>query len=197
MIARIRNRAGFTLVEIIAALALFGLVGLALSGTVNLASRAQGTVSDSSARNSALQAASVQLREDLRSAAAAGLTITDLTDGNQEITFQVPVEVAGVQGFGAFEPRLGNSEAEQNQPGWFIRYTVAENPNGSRRRLVRQVLDAASQVQRQRVLTRGLPADSTGFRLDPAGDMWRVSLTLASQDGSRNWTEELDVRTRN
>lgn len=198
--SRARSRAGFSLVELIAAVAVFGIVGYTLAGSVNLAKRAQTTVSRTVDANVAVRDASARLRAELKATGDARIVLATLGDGNQSLSFQVPVEVGGLPAWGAFERRLGPAEVQQNLVDGLLRYTVEVAPNNGERRLVRQVLDAGGTVRRSEVLVRGLARgnnDAPGFALDEVGDLWRVRITQAGRDGGAARTEEFHVRTRN
>jgi prepilin-type N-terminal cleavage/methylation domain-containing protein len=194
------RRAGFSLVELTAAIAVFGIVGYTLAGSVGLAKRAQTTVSRTVDTNVAVRDASSRLRAELKATGDARIALATLGDGNHSLTFQVPVEVAGAEGWGAYERRLGPSEAQQNLVDGQLRYTVETAPNIGERRLVRQVLDNTGAVRRSEVLVRGVApggANAPGFAIDAVGDLWRVRITRAAREGGAARTEEFHVRTRN
>lgn len=193
-------RAGFTLIEVIAATAVFLIVGYALAGSVNLAQRAQTTVAGTAGRNVAVRKATTILRSELKSTGDARIGVTTLGDGNHELTFQVPIEVAGVPGWGAFERRLGPAEVLQNLVGGAVRYTVDIAPNNGTRRLVRVVMDGTGAVRRRDVLAQNLApggGNAPGFEVTRIGDVWRVRITQQRDNGGAARTEEFDVRTRN
>jgi len=193
-------RAGFSLVELMAAIAVFGIVGYTLAGSVGLARRAQTTVSRTVDSNVAVRDVSTRLRAELKATGDARIVLATLGDGNQSLSFQVPVEVGGVQGWGAYERRLGAGEVQQNLVDGRLRYTVEFAPNNGERRLVRQVLDGGGTVRRSEVLVRNLAAggnNTPGFAIDEVGDLWRVRITQAGREGGAARTEEFHVRTRN
>ncbi len=194
------ERAGFSLVELMAAIAVFGIVGYTLAGSVGLANRAQTTVSRTVDGNVAVRDASARLRAELKATGDARIVRATLGDGNQSLSFQVPVEVGGVQGWGAYERRLGPGEVQQNLVDGRLRYTVEFAPNNGERRLVRQVLDGGGTIRRSEVLVRNLAAggnNTPGFAIDEVGDLWRVRITQAGREGGAARTEEFHVRTRN
>ncbi|MEZ6014253.1 MAG: type II secretion system protein [Planctomycetota bacterium] len=194
------RRAGFSLTELVAAIAVFSVVGYALAGSVDLANRAQVTVSSTIDRNVALRKAATRLRAELKSTGDARIAIATLQDQNHSLTFQVPISVAGVAGWGAFDPRLGPAEVHQNLVNGVIRYTVTVAPNNGARQLVRQVIDAGGATRRSDVLVRNLaPGGGTapGFSLQQVGDLWQVQITQERRDGGAATTEEFHVRTRN
>jgi prepilin-type N-terminal cleavage/methylation domain-containing protein len=194
------RRAGFSLVELTAAIAVFGIVGYTLAGSVGLAKRAQTTVSRTVDTNVAVRDASARLRAELKATGDARIALATLGDGNHSLTFQVPVEVGGAEGWGAFERRLGPSEMQQNLVDGQLRYTVEFAPNNGERRLVRQVLDDTGAVRRSEVLVRDLApgvANAPGFAIEAVGDLWRVRITQAAREGGAARTEEFHVRTRN
>ena len=197
--AHLRRR-GFSLVEVIAAIGVFGVVGYTLSGSLDLAHRAQLTVNGTVDQNSAVRKASTVLRGELKSTSDARIVVTTLGDGNHSVTFQVPVEVGGVRGWGAFERRLGPAESHQNLVDGSVRYTVEVSPTDGGRRLVRQVLDDTGAVRRREVLVRSLAlgsANTPGFAIEHVGALWRVRITQERQGGGAPRTEEFHVRTRN
>jgi len=194
------RRSGFSLIELTAALAVFGIVGYTLAGAVGLAKSAQTTVNRTVDGNIAVREASARLRAELKATGDARIVVATLGDGNQSLTFQVPVELGGVQGWGAYERRLGPAEAQQNLVDGRLRYTVETAPNNGERRLVRQVLDSASDVRRSEVLVQNLApggGNAPGFAIDGVGDLWRVRITQAGRAGAAARTEEFHVRTRN
>lgn len=198
--ARSAPLAGFSLVELIAALAVFGIVGYTLAGSLGLAQRAQTTVSRTVDGNEAVRKASTRLRAELKATSDSRILIETLGDGNHRLSFQVPVEVGGVAGWGAFDRRLGPTAAEHNLLDGRVRYTVETGPLNAERRLERQIVDAVGTVQRSEVLVRDLAAGDVGapgFAVEAAGDLWRVRITRAARAGASARTEEFHVRTRN
>jgi len=197
--APLRRRAGFSLIEVMAATLILGVVGYTLAGAVQMAERSHASVANTVDQNTAVRRASSKLRAELRATSDNRIAVTTLPDGNHRLEFQVPVEIAGVAGWGALDRRLGSLEAQQNLPDGQLRYTVESMPGGADKRLVREVIDAAGGVRRRDVLVRGLATTGAqaAFSVSQAGALWQVQVRQAGKRGGATRAEEFHVRTRN
>lgn len=163
----------------------------------------QRRVSSFADSNRALRDAHARLREDLLLSADDQLTITVLGDGNDQLDLMHPVEVGGVLEWGVFDESLGTTPAEQNRPDWLIRYTVDVVVMGgvADRRLVRRIIDDLGAVRTEEILLTGLRTgtdDPPGFKIDPAGDLWQVTVsTEGTRETGQGRGTSFHVRTRN
>ena len=107
-----RSRAGFTLLELTCALAVFLVVGLALKDTVLMADRSQDAVMGSADDTRQLREASRRLADDLGGTQEAQLTLAPLGDGSSQATFPTPI---GDDAWGVEEPGVAGG-APQEQP---------------------------------------------------------------------------------
>ena len=196
---RARRASGFTIIESMVSLAIFGVVGYALAVVVDVGNHSQQTVIRTAAQGRALRSATTCLTDELRSSSDAQITVTVLGDGNHQVRFMMPIEVAGAMTWGVHDKTLGQDPADQDRPGWFIQYTV--RTVGANRQLVRQVLDNALVVQREHVITDGLRSGADvppGFRMVRNGAMWEITLsTVGSTDGEAGIRAVFHVQTRN
>ena len=195
------SRAGLTLLEIMITVSIMGLVMTAAMGTIGSSTASSVGVTSSALENADLRASGKVLTAELRSSGGGRFEVTELADGNNELTFQVPVMNGVVASWGAYDRRLGGLEANWNQEDWSLRYTVVPGPNGTRQ-LVRQVLDAVDVVQRQTVLAEDLRSgagDPKGFSVEDMGDVWEIVITTmhARAIGGDSGGTKIHVRTQN
>ncbi len=197
-----RARRGFSLVEISLSLTVFTIIGFALSDTVRIGSNAQRAVLTTTADNRELRSASASVGAELKGTSSARLTVMDLESGNDAVTFQLPIEVAGNATWGVEEPALGATEDEQLRENWSLRYTVEDSGQGYGdvvRNLMRQVIDEQGLVQHESVLISGLSREysTPGFEVISAGDMWEVRIRLAAEGSEGDRTTVFHFRARN
>jgi len=194
------RRGGFSLTELTAAVAILGVVGYAIAGSVQLARRAQVTVNGTVEVNSAVRKATELLRTELRATRDDLVNVSLLPDGNHELRFQTAVADGAGTAFGVFERRLGALANQQNLVGGVVVYTVVTTPNRGERRLERRVLDGGGTVRHTQVLVRGLTPGggaAPGFAVEGLGDLWRIRITQEARQGGAARSEEFHVRTRN
>lgn len=198
-----RGRAGLTLVESMVGVTLFAILGYALSVAVSIGNESQQTVLDVAAEDRMLRGSTMTMRRELRTARDNDIDIFVLPDGNHQVTFMMPIDVAGIAQWGVYDRMLGPDEATQNMPNWTVRYTVIDvvDAGGAiNKQLVRQIRDDGLVVQRQRVLAQGLRAGGVapaGFRMVQVGDVWEVSLSTNGVDGQAGIRTVFHVQTRN
>ncbi len=189
------GRRGFTLLEIVVAMAIFAMVGMALKDTVMLSDHSQHEVFQHAGSNRHLREVSRRLLHELGATDADQITVTPLSGGNTEITFPLPIFDAGAPAWGVMEPGINGGAPSV---GWQVRYTV--DSTGAAR-LLRQVLDDTQVVQKSEVILEGLANDpaAPGFVVVQAGSLWDVSLRLAGSGGlNENGRQaNFQVRTRN
>lgn len=203
MIVRLRNRkrAGVTLIELMITVSILALVVTATMDTIGSGTASSRSVTTGVLENQSLRESGKRITQELRAAGGGRFDVTALADGNSELTFQVPVTVAGVAGQGVYDRFLGGDEAAWNRLDWSVRYTVVPGNDGGRL-LVRQVLDEADVVQRQTTLTNDLRAGNVnppGFQVVDQGDVWEVVITTetAAAIGGEAGGMKLHVRTQN
>jgi hypothetical protein len=198
-----RRVAGLTLLEMIASVAAFSMLGSALMLMTRAGKTTERSISDESDASRSLRTAARMLRDELRSSSNTRIVVTHLPDGNDQVRFPVPVQVGTVLDWGVFDPSLGGNEAAQNRAGWCVCYTVESvTQNGqTMRRLLRQELDQALHVQRQRVVLdrlRGGTGSPAGFTVHKQGAVWQVTLSAEPRGGRGQGIQEgFDVQARN
>lgn len=147
-----------------------------------------------------------ELADDLRRTSPSKITIQTLSDGNHQVTLQMPCGVArGDVVWGVYDRSLGVDDASRTRPGWSVRYTVVPVPlpNGDLdRQLRRQLLDGTGDVTRQRTVlhwVRGGSGPKPGFQLKQNGSLYHVTLhaSAGQADGTPARNLSFDVGTRN
>ncbi len=201
---RTKARSGLTLIESMVGVALFAVIGYALSIAVSVGNHSQRMVLNVAAEDRELRAATTTLMRELRMSSDATIATFALPDGNTRLTFQMPMDDAGAASWGVFDRTLGSTWALQNRVDWSLRYTVRDviSPGGAvNKQLVRQILDNVGAVQRERVLAQGLRpggAAPFGFRVTQVGDIWEVTLsTTGRSEGQAGIRTVFHVQTRN
>lgn len=187
-------RAGFTLLESIVSLAVFSVVGYALTLAFGAGTNAEHSVSQTAGQERLLRGTTEMLADELRASNDARITVATLADGNHSVTFMTRIQVGTTLAWGVHDRFLGSTDAQQNRANWSLRYTVVSVVSGgtTTRRLVRQVLDNALAVQRQDVVlerVRNGTANPAGFRVVKQGSMWVVTISTdgesAAEEGMR------------
>ena len=189
--------AGFTLLETIVAVSVFVVVGYSLFGAVGMGHRSQSLVMQGAESNRQLRASRTVLMDELSTSSDANIVVVTLPDGNHQVDFMLPIEVAGNPTWGVSDRVLGTNE------NWRVRYTVQTigAGQGLNRQLVRQVIDATGNVMDSDVVAEGL-ADGQqfprGFSMVQTGDVWDISITTAGHAAAAHGEEvDFHVRTRN
>jgi hypothetical protein len=184
--------------------ALFAVIGYALSVAVSVGNHSQRMVLNVASEDRELRAATMTLMRELRMSSDATITTTALPDANTELTFRMPMDDAGAASWGVFDRTLGSTWALQNRVNWSLRYTVRDvvSPNGAiNKQLVRQILDDLGVVQREKVMAQGLRpggAAPAGFRVAQVGDVWEITLsTTGRSEGQAGIRTVFHVQTRN
>ena len=187
-------RAGFSLIEVTVAAAVFSIVGYTLVGALEMGQDSQELVIQGAAANKELRESSTTFVEELGMCQSASMVVTTLWDGNCEVDFMLPIEVAGVSTWGVDDETLGANE------GWRVRYTVMLGQE-EQRQLVRQILDDAGIAQDSQVIVddvRSGTDSKPGFSITQAGAVWQVSIATESHDAALQGEEvEFDVLTKN
>lgn len=195
-----RKEAGFTLVEVLMASAIVTVVGLGITQGLEMAQGSHVTVTKTAGDNRDLRDSFKTMREELKSSRDSLITAGIGADGNATVSFQVPVEGAGVASWGAFERRLGSTAAEQNCIDWRITYSVEPDVRGTNN-LYRRLWDAGGDQRFEEVMAsnvrQGDHADGPGFVMNQDGDVWVMTLTLVEPEGNGIRSETMHVRTRN
>jgi len=200
-IIRNPSRAGVTLIELMVTVSILALVITATMETIGTGAASSRSVTTGVRENADLRDSGKRIGQELRSAGGGRFDVVVLGDGNHELTFQVPVTVGGVAGWGVYDRHLGGDEADWNRVDWSVRYTVVPGDDGERL-LVRQVLDDADIVQRETTLSGDLRAGNAnpaGFQVVDQGDVWEVVITTesASAIGGDAGGMKLHVYTQN
>ena len=200
----VANRSGFTLLETMIALSLFAILGYGLAIVVKVGNHSQATVVSIAAEDRSLRSACTTLVDELDCSSDAQITVTTLGDGNQQVKFLQPIEVGGALDWGVYDRMLGPDPASQNRSGWSIRYTVRDQPAGNGsivKQLVRQTLNAAGAVQREKVMVEGLRSGApapAGFKVIKQGLVWELTLsTIDGFQGKPGLREVFHVHARN
>lgn len=188
-------RSGFTVLELAMVMSIFAVIGYAIVGAVDMGNRSSRQVLTQAAANADLRESALWLSDELSMAQAAGIVVTDLPDGNQQLDFQAPIRVGNVLTWGVDEPRLGVN------PDWWLRYTVlaVNGGQGVQRQLVRQVVDDLGQVRQTRVVASGLTDEpgEQGFSCALVGNVWVIGISTAQGTHGGERETEFHVRVRN
>ncbi len=195
-----RRKAGFTIAEVLIASTIVTVVGVGISQGLQVAQGSHSTVTKTAGDNRDLRDCFKTIREEIKSSSDSLIVAGLSADGNATVSFQVPVDGAGVASWGAFERRLGSTSAEQNRIDWRITYSVELDAVGTNV-LYRRLWDAGGNQQFEEVLASnvrpGDHADGPGFAMDQDGDVWVITLTIVEQEGNGIRSETMHVRTRN
>jgi hypothetical protein len=199
-----KGRGGYTLLETIAALGVFLIVWYSLGLAVRMGTESQRAVSLGSSENRDIRETIRLLSDELRVADPGSIAVAALADANSQLTFMVPVTVAGALDWGVYDKALGPTDADRNRADWQLRYTVVDVNVGNgvlEKRLVRRILDDAGAVQRETTLVRDLRAGGgaqPGFRVIQAGAVWEITLSTFGEQGvSQGENEVFHVCNRN
>ncbi len=194
---------GLTLIEFAVSSAIFAVLALAMAGMLEVGSTSEEGVVVNSGRNRGIRRVQAFLVKELRASSDSRITVGTLPGGNSVLTFSYPVESGGAHGWGIRDKSLGNTQDERNKIGWKVRYTVIPQVKNHRinRVLVRQLLDAASNVKGTKILARHLRAGTDtppGFKVTKTGSVWKVVIsTLGERDGSGKRMATFQVLARN
>jgi len=204
MSANRQRRRGFTLLEVVIATTIFTVIGYTLLQSVALGESSQATIQGIASSNKWTREVHDVMSNELKVSDDDHILVTQLADGNTQLSCMHRIEVAGVPAWGVFDASLGDTVEDQNREDWQIRFTVEEVPaigGGAERALVRQLIDADGTIQTTKVLARGLrdgAADPPGFAAAKVGEMWVIQITeegrTNDQAGKRT---NFHVKTRN
>ena len=191
---------GFTLLEVIISIAVFGVIGVGLTQGVKIADTTQQSVSSESGHNRNMRDSVVLLRDELKACQDSSIEVETSPNGNHQLVFQVPVESGIGTGWGVYDRKLGSTTAEWNRVGWKLCYLVRENNQGQAC-LVRQIIDGGGDLQREteivsHVLANG-QEEGPGFSVTATGDVWEVTLRTKTGEGQAARTETFQIQTRN
>ena len=196
--------AGFTLLESMVALSIFGAVGYSLMIVVDVGNHSQKTVARVAAENQSLRTAALSLIDELRTSTDTTITVVALPDGNHRLRFMLPIDVGGALGWGVYDKTLGPDAPSQNRANWSVQYTVRDVPNGNGtvvKQLLRQLLDDTQSVQKETVIAEGLHSGTDvhpGFTVVKTGDVWAVTLSTEGHvEGKAGIRAVFHVQTRN
>lgn len=197
------RRSGFTLLEAMIALGIFVVVGYAVGVAVGAGNHSQRVVTRLAAEDRAVREASNSLIDELRETSDAQINIATLADGNHQVRFMLPIDLGGTAAWGVDDPVVGGDPVAQNKENWSVRYTVRDVSIDGKtvKRLLRQVLDAALNVQYEKVIVDGLRrgnVDPPGFKVVKTGDVWEITLsTEGREEGKSGIRAVFHVQTRN
>jgi hypothetical protein len=198
------TRSGLTLIESMVGVSLFAVIGYALSVAVSVGNHSQRMVMNMASEDRSLREATMTLMKELRTTADSTIAVVALPDNNSRLTFQMPIDVGGAASWGVFDRTLGPDAATQNRANWSMRWTVRDvvAANGTvNKQLVRQILDDAFAVRKEKVMAQGLrsgAAAPAGFRVAQQGDVWEVTLSTVGQvEGQAGIRTVFHVSTRN
>lgn len=199
------RKRGFTLFETMIGLSIFSVVGYGLFIAVDIGYDSSDIVTEVTGNNRKLRSAVRSLNDELGQSADANITVTETIGGNHEVNFTVPITVAGVDTWGAYDRALGTHEDDWSKADWQIRYTVEEVlvDGETRLDLVRQIVNIAGEVQRSTTiaenLVQGQGVDlARGFTVEQTGDVWSVTCTTyGSETSDTTASTVFHIRTRN
>lgn len=190
---------GLTLIELTVAMTIFAVLGYSLMSALSLSNNSRAAVENMVEENEELRAGAGAVTNDLRVSSDARIDIAELADENHEVTVQLPIAIGGVLDWGVPAHEIGAPEATDHQD-WVVRYTVTtgvDEHGAPERALVRQLVDAAGEVQKAEELVHGLTKGSDaspGFRVEKTGDVWEVTLSTEKGAGKK---EVFHVHSRN
>jgi prepilin-type N-terminal cleavage/methylation domain-containing protein len=198
---RNRTQAGFTLIEVILSIGIFAVIGVGLTQGIHIAESTQHSVSDEGNQNRKVRDGVELLREELKTCQEASIQVQVDGNGNDVLTFQVPVDSMGGVGWGVYDRKLGPTAVEWNRVGWSLCYRVQADNQGNSSALIRQILNGAGDVQREAQIVGHLPelvaGAPRGFAIEQTGDVWEVSLTTLNAEGKSPRTETFQIQARN
>ncbi len=191
---------GFTLLEVIISITVFGVIGVGLSQGVKIAETTQKSVSSESGHNRNMRDSVGLLRDELKTCQDSSIELEISPNGNHQLVFQVPVDSGLGTGWGVYDRKLGNTSDDWNRVGWKLCYLVRENEQGQSC-LVRQIIDGGGALQREteivsHVLTDG-QEEGPGFSVTATGSVWEVTLRTKTGEGQATRTETFQIQTRN
>jgi len=177
----IKKNKGFTFVEVMVVMGIFGLITAAIYGALATANRSwligEGLINAQQSPRFALE----NMLREMRLASSANVV------DNRTVRFSIPFDADGdgfldvITGttsliYGAEDPQDYDSDGVYWEEGWQIEYQI----DALNHQIIRQVLDDTGNVRTQRILVRDinpLDADGDGFPdtsfqailLDPQG----------------------------
>jgi len=177
--------AGFTALELIMSIAISTVIVLATIGFIRTSGHSAVDIWRDAQAQSAMRYAGQRIRTDFRQASPTKLLLTQPANDNHAVRLQRPLDVTGSEPgtvWGVYARELGKTEAERNKPGWFVRYRVVDVTKSGTidRQLTREYLDASGKIRYTKTLIHFLQsgtAPKPGFKIDPAGAMWQITLT--------------------
>lgn len=198
------SKSGFTLLEMMISMSIFAVLGYTLMTAVEVAHHSDVTVMRIASENRSMRTSTTSLLDELRSTSDSNIAVTTLADGNHQVRFKMPVQVAGVLGWGVFDRGLGATTDDQNKVGWSLQYTIRQLTGSDGRpsaTLVRQILDDTGAWRSETVVMRGLRSGAqtpAGFKMVRSGDLWEITLSADSpSDHSAVLRTVFHVKTRN
>jgi type II secretory pathway pseudopilin PulG len=199
-----RARRAFTLLESTIGVAVFSVIGYGLAVVVKISKSSETAVREISTQSREIRDSTRRMVDELKTCRDASIVIDTLADGNHQVRFMVPIEVAGAATWGIYDTALGSDPAVNTRVGWSVRYTVraADAANGGvTYQLVRQLLDTTLTVQRQTVIVDNIRSGDVGrpgFRMVRSGAMWEITLSTSEDGHSNDSRQEIfHVLTRN
>lgn len=194
------HQRGMTIIELSIASLLFTVIAYGMVTAASMGIRAEQAVSRTVVDSRALHDACAALEEEIGYANLAAIEHVVDDQGFSTLTFQVPVVTDLGVTWGAYDKRLGKTEAERARAGWHVKYAHEIIPNsGGQRCLVRYIEDDADDLQLREVLVDRIstaPA-APGFAAVDTGALWVLTLRLPPDDNDVNREAVLHVRTRN
>jgi prepilin-type N-terminal cleavage/methylation domain-containing protein len=196
-------RSGFTLLESLVSMVIFAVIGMALALASRAGENTELSVAGVSSENRSMRTISRALTDELSASCDTQITVTQVAGDNDTLRFLMPIQNGTTLGWGVYDRTLGPDEAAQNRAGWSVRYVVLSTTVAGKttRRLVRQELDGALAVQRQKlVLDRVRSGSDTppGFTVRKQGAMWEITLSADSPlPQGRGIQETFHVQARN
>ncbi|MEM7305767.1 MAG: hypothetical protein AAF682_03810 [Planctomycetota bacterium] len=194
------RRSGFTLLEVTMSAVLFTIMTYGLTSAMQLSFGSRNAVEAVASESRTLRSTARALTAEMKLASDSRISLETLDDGNNQLTFQLPVVVGGNLGWGVPGSQIEAAGAGDEE-SWKLRYTVdavADNgADGINRRLLRQVLDGDDLAIEEEVVAENLRSGNgvdPGFRVAKTGDVWEIKITKTSNLGRQ---AVLHVSTRN
>ncbi|MFT4647519.1 MAG: prepilin-type N-terminal cleavage/methylation domain-containing protein [Glaciecola sp.] len=199
-VRHVHAKAGFTLIEVIFATTIFGVIGVGLTQGIQIAETTHQSVSSEGGHNREMRNSIGLLRDEFKACRDSSIDVQTTPDGNHRLVFQVPVDSGVGTGWGVYDRKLGSGADDWNRVGWNFCYLVSENNQGQSC-LVRQILDGGGALQRETEIVRHVlandPSGIPGFTVVSTGDVWEFTLTTQTDAAHAARTETFQIQTRN
>ena len=170
---------GFTLVEVAVSTAIALVLGFLLIGLIKMGGDSYKTVKKIARENIQKRRLKRGIFDELQLTSDSRMRIDRLPDGNDQVTFQIPIRVNGRKTWGVKDDFPGTPPEERYKENWSIRYTVKDG------NLVRQLIDPENNVRKSQIIIRDLNrnGNSKGFKINKTGDLLDINVSTRERTG--------------